>query len=85
MYAFSPSDKLSSILKKMKKRDRLTYERIGKKIDELCENPTLGKPMSSNLKGSWRVHVGHFVLLYRINESEKKVEFYDFEHHDKAY
>ena len=69
----------------MKKRDRETYERIGKKISELCKNPRMAKPMASNLKGAWRVHVGHFVLFYRINEDEKKLEFYDFEHHDKAY
>ena len=85
MYSFSLSDKLSVILKKMKKRDRTAYGRIGRRIDELRENPRLGKPLSSNLKGSWRVHVGHFILLYRINESENKLEFYDFEHHDKAY
>ena len=41
--------------------------------------------MESNLKGTWRVRVGHFVLFYRINEGEKRLEFYDFEHHDKAY
>ena len=85
MYAFSLSDKLGHILKKLKKSDRIMYERIGNKIDELCANPRMAKPMSSNLKGSWRVHTGHFVLLYRINEDEKKLEFYDFEHHDKAY
>ncbi|VVB77199.1 ParE toxin of type II toxin-antitoxin system, parDE [uncultured archaeon] len=76
---------MSKILANMKKKDRLTYERIGKRIDELCQNPRMAKPMTSNLKGSWRVHVGSFVLLYRINESEKKLEFYDLEHHDKAY
>ncbi len=73
------------MLKKIKKKDRMMYERIGKKIAELCENPRMAKPMTHNLKGTWRVHVGHFVLFYRINESERKLEFYDFEHHDKAY
>ncbi|MCL5239403.1 MAG: type II toxin-antitoxin system RelE/ParE family toxin [Candidatus Marsarchaeota archaeon] len=72
-------------MRKLKKADRLAYERIGKKIDELCANPHMAKPMSSYLKGTWRVHVGHFVMLYRINEAEEKLEFYDFEHHDKAY
>ncbi len=85
MYAFSLSDELSNILKKMKNKDRATYERIGKKIAELCENPRMAKPMTASLKGTWRVHVGPFVLFFRINENEKKLEFYDFVHHDEAY
>ncbi len=85
LYAYSASDKLDTLLRKMKKKDRVMYERIGKKISELCEYPHMAKPMESDLKGTWRVHVGHFVLFYRINEDEKKLEFYDFEHHDKAY
>ena len=42
-------------------------------------------PMGNVLKGSWRVHVGHFVLMYVIEEEKKVVRFYKFEHHDKAY
>jgi mRNA-degrading endonuclease RelE of RelBE toxin-antitoxin system len=45
----------------------------------------MAKPMTASLKGTWRVHVGPFVLFFRINENEKKLEFYDFVHHDEAY
>jgi mRNA-degrading endonuclease RelE of RelBE toxin-antitoxin system len=32
------------------------------------------------------VHVGgSFVLVYEINEEEKLVTLYDFEHHDNVY
>ncbi len=41
--------------------------------------------MESYLKGSWRVHIGHFVLMYTIDRKNKVVEFYKLEHHDKVY
>ena len=85
VYLISFSDNMSEQLARLYKRDRALYERIQKKVDDLKEHPNTGKPMESTLKGSWRVHVGHFILMYRIHEREKVVEFYKIEHHDKAY
>ncbi len=84
--AYTPDlEEIRKELHKLYKRDRSLYDRIEKKVDELLENPHMGKPMESVLKGSWRVHVGHFVLMYMIDEEKKVVKFYKFEHHDKVY
>ncbi|MDI9417586.1 MAG: type II toxin-antitoxin system RelE/ParE family toxin, partial [Euryarchaeota archaeon] len=37
------------------------------------------------LKGKRRVHVGPFVLIYKINENERVVTLIELEHHDDAY
>ncbi|RLG13648.1 MAG: type II toxin-antitoxin system RelE/ParE family toxin [Candidatus Nanohalarchaeota archaeon] len=65
---------------------KLNFEmknKMDKKIKKLCEYPMLGKPMKNKLKGLRRVHIGHFILLYQIEND--KVIFYKFDHHDSAY
>ena len=56
-----------------------------KKILQLAEKPYLGKPLRGELKGRRRVHIGHFVLTYGIDEKEHKVIFLNLSHHDEAY
>ncbi|NKQ39870.1 MAG: type II toxin-antitoxin system RelE/ParE family toxin [Methanosarcinales archaeon] len=51
----------------------------------MAEKPYLGKPLRELLIGKRRVHIGHFVLIYEVNEVEHKVVFLDFAHHDEAY
>lgn len=84
-YDIEIDQELEKTLSKLDKKDRGNFERVGKKILQVAENPHAGKPLKSILKGKWRVHVGHFVLFYRIDETEKKVVFLDFVHHDDAY
>jgi len=68
-----------------KRRDKKTYDRVINKIVELSQNPYLGKPLRSVLKGKWRVHIGPFILIYQIDEEHKTLTFLEFEHHDNAY
>ena len=46
-YRISFPEEMSDKLMKLYKRDRLLYKRLEKKIDELKENPEMGKPMES--------------------------------------
>jgi len=85
MYKFSYTDFFKKALKKIEAKDHSFYERIVKKIDEIINNPLLGKPLRNILKNRRRIHIGPFVLVYRINEEEKEVRFLDFDHHDKIY
>ena len=85
--AYEPvfSDGFDKELRWRKKKDRGTYNRLMKKMQEILDNPELGKPLEHDLFGKRRVHVGHFVLSYKINEKEHTVIFDGFEHHDRAY
>ena len=72
-------------LKKLKRDSPQIYERLKKKLEEILENPDHYKPLSNVLKGKRRVHVGSFVILFRVDEEGKKVIFLEFDHHDKVY
>lgn len=72
-------------MQKLEQKDKRYYQSVAKKILQIAENPEMGKPLRNVLKGRRRVHVGHFVLLYEVDEKNKRVIFLDFEHHDRAY
>ena len=78
---FSPQ--FGRTLKKLKKKDKILFERIHKKVEEIIDNPEHYKPLRYSLRGLLRVHVGSFIILFQINENV--IEFIEFEHHDKAY
>jgi YafQ family addiction module toxin component len=84
-YDIEIGDKLRKKLEKLKKRDKSVYNAIIKKTLQIADNPYLSKPLHGNLKGKRRVHIGHFVLIYGIDEKERRVFFLDFTHHDEAY
>ena len=52
---------------------------------EVLENPHHHKSLSNLLKNYRRVHVGHFVIAFRIMEEGKMVRFVAFDHHDSIY
>lgn len=85
MYSFEIKEELEKSLQKLAQKDKRHYQSVVKKILQVAENPEMGKPLRNVLKGWRRVHVGHFVLLYEVDEKNKRVIFLDFEHHDRAY
>ncbi len=70
-------------IKKLKKKDNFLFKRLGSKIEEILENPTHYKPLRDDLKGTRRVHVGHFVIIFKIQD--ETVIFISFKHHNDAY
>lgn len=84
-YDIKIEPKLENLINKIKKKDKVLYTRIVKQMLKLAENPKQGKPLRNVLKSKWRVQIGPFVLIYIIDENQHKVEFLEFEHHDKAY
>lgn len=76
---------LDRIFYKLSRKDKLQFEILTKKIQEILENPKIGKPLTANMVGQWRVHIRHFVLTYEIVESEKIVKLLDYAHHDNVY
>ena len=85
MYKPAYRDGFRRILKKLSKKDRLMLERIKKKSKEIVRNPHSYKPLSNDMKKFRRVHLDPFILVFSIDEEEKRVWFEDFEHHDNAY
>lgn len=76
---------LDKILSKLSKKDKSQYEQILKKIDEIINSSDIDhyKNLRSPLQNYKRVHIGHFVLLFKIVENTIIFRYYD--HHDSIY
>ncbi|MFA6273992.1 MAG: type II toxin-antitoxin system mRNA interferase toxin, RelE/StbE family [Candidatus Paceibacterota bacterium] len=81
LYSFSLE--FQKILKKLSKKDKIAVKQIEDQVLKIISNPTVGKPLRNVLKNYRRVHIGSFVLIYKITETE--IVFMDYEHHDKVY
>ena len=87
MYLYDYSDTLKKILQKLLKKDKKLFEQILKKIEEIINNYNVDnyKNLRNNLKEYKRVHIGHFVLVFKFIKSENKIIFENFDHHDNIY
>ena len=73
-------------LRKLKKRNPKTFEAVLKKIEEIQENPHRYKNLKRPLQHLKRVHVDKsFVLVFSVDEDNKKVVIIKYAHHDKIY
>ena len=82
-YVVEFSNEFEDSIKKLKKKDKVMFERIQKKLIELIKNPEHYKPLSNILAGYRRIHFGSFVLTYKIENNF--IRIIALEHHDKAY
>lgn len=69
--------------KRLTKKDAILKERTLKKIREILQNPEIGETLTQNLAGYRSVHVGNWIIIYKIVLQE--VWFVNFDHHDYAY
>ncbi len=88
MRDFSVEEKLEKELNKLVRKDRVLYEAVMKKIEEIISCPDVNhyKNLRSPLQKYKRVHVkSSFVLLFEYFEKEDRIIFYDLDHHDRIY
>ena len=69
--------------KRLTKKNAVLKERTLKKIREILQDPEIGETLTQNLAGYRSVHVGNWVIIYKIIVAE--VWFVNFGHHDYAY
>ena len=87
VYKFIITPDLRSQLDKLGHKDKALAVAVGKKITQIisCDESEINhfKNLRGDLSDHKRVHVGSFVLFFRI---EGDVIIFDrFEHHDNAY
>ncbi|MFA6022922.1 MAG: type II toxin-antitoxin system RelE/ParE family toxin [Candidatus Pacearchaeota archaeon] len=85
MYIIEVSELADRKFYKIAKKNKVLFEAITKKIEELKINPEHFKPLRGNMKGERRIHFGHFVLTFEIDYLRGIVRILDFDHHDKIY
>lgn len=78
---FTPS--FEEQLRKIKKKDRVLFERVAKKLKEIQQNPEHYKPLRNILSGLRRAHIDPFVIVFEIRE-DLIIPHY-VKHHDDAY
>ena len=83
MYKSTFTKEFLKVLKKIKRKDIATFERLESKIGDIIEQPTRYKPLKGELKGLRRAHVRPFVVVFRVDGDT--VVFISFKHHDKSY
>ena len=86
MYKLAVKESLDKKFKRLQKKDKEMLRLVNRKVQDILEDPYRFKPMRKPLQNKRRVHVGgSFVLIYEINEKEKIVTLFDFDHHDNIY
>ncbi len=86
MYKLAVKESLDKKFKRLQKKDKEMLRLINRKVQDILEDPHRFKPLRKPLQNKRRVHVGgSFVLIYEINEKEKIVTLFDFDHHDNIY
>ena len=88
MHKFSVEDSLRKIMNKLSKKDPSMFKDLLEKIDEIVNSENIDhyKNLRKPLQHLKRVHIKDpFILTFRYIESEDKVLFYDFDHHDRIY
>ncbi len=85
MYKLEIKPTADKIFKRLAKKDKEQLRRIWRKIEQIQKEPHHFKPLKYPLDGYRRAHVGSFVIVYEIDEKNKIVTIYDYDHHDNIY
>lgn len=84
-YEIKPN--LQGKLSRLSKKDKLTYKRVIKKIEEICNSGNIEhyKNLRKPLQYLKRVHVREKVLIFKYDKNSNHISFEDFDHHDRIY
>jgi YafQ family addiction module toxin component len=87
MYKLEIKEEADRIFRKLERKNPKQLKIIGKKIQEIRENPSHSyKNLRNPLQRFNRVHIDkHFVLIFRIDHGGETVVVYYFDHHDNVY
>jgi YafQ family addiction module toxin component len=78
--------KFSKELRKLNKKNRVLFEAILKKADEICINPQHYKNLNYPLNKYKRVHIdSNFILCFSVDEKTQTVILVKLAHHKDAY
>ncbi len=82
-YIIEFSSQFEKSMNKLKKKDKVLFEQIKKKLIDLAQHPDHYKPLKNIFAGYRRLHFGSFVLIYKIEGNI--VRIISLDHHDKSY
>lgn len=74
-----------SVLKKSKRFPKKDLKRIKEKLDSLCEEPYVNAIKVREIKDVWRVKVGDYRILYRIENNRMVILVVRIDHRKQVY
>ncbi len=86
MYELDVKPEVDKIFKKLGKKNPKQLKLVYRKIMDIRKNPGHSyKFLRKPLEGFNRVHLGHFVLIFKINHVEGVIVVHYYDHHDGVY
>ena len=82
MYKIEISPQARNQLKKLKIKYKFSISSI---IDDLKEDPFIGKPLNRDLIGKYSYRVGVYRIIYRVNVKKNLVEIITAGHRSTIY
>jgi len=76
---------LNSFLKQEKKLNANVKRRVIEAVGEILSDPYSGVNLKGDLRGYWDKRVGKYRIVYKIDESEKRVLFFDVDLRKRVY
>lgn len=78
---------MEMVIEFLNKRDKITYERVIKKIQEIINSGSVEhyKNLKAPLQHLKRVQIGEKVLVFKYDKKNKIILFENFEHYDRIY
>jgi mRNA interferase RelE/StbE len=76
---------LKIFLKQEKKLNADIKERVVEAVEEILSDPYSGVNLKGDLKGYWNKRIGNYRIIYKIEESEKRVIFFDIDLRKRVY
>ena len=71
--------------KQLKRLDKRYQKAIISGLLRLGENPNLGEPLKYELKGRYRLRVGRYRVVYRLEHPRKIINVLQIEHRKDVY
>lgn len=68
---------------KLKRKNKVLFERLTRKLKEIRNNPEHYKPLKNILKSLRRAHLDPFIIIFEIEDNLITVHY--VKHHDNAY
>ena len=67
------------------RRNRAIFKRVRAALLFIMQDPSIGKPMKFDLKGTWSYRVGMYRILYTVERAVLKIYVIDIGHRREVY
>ncbi|NOZ04315.1 MAG: type II toxin-antitoxin system RelE/ParE family toxin [FCB group bacterium] len=72
-------------LRRLSQKNKALVQRVVSSLAKLSQEPLQGKPLKGPLKGSYRIRIGDYRVIYDIVEKDKTVLVWKIQHRREVY